>query len=288
MDAGYADATAAMPQILERVSERWSPERYAERREEFRAKWPPLWFSDYKLEGCRSAGVLHPRLREGGPAHARTPAPMGFEELRDNLYAVLAGGDFTMDFPHVRYDSLGELFVRRAVPHQAKLQTDHRATSPPRPSTKLYRRQLRDDRPRGPAAGRRSLSGADLYVGAIADVRISTCGSRCSSTTPIISRCATSARRLRQPHQIDNTSRSRTARASSRWPPACPRPPRGLPAPRQRGHINYRYDSDVLFADDTDHSRYSFFGLKPSWPATPSTSSSIRAKAPTCGFRAFS
>lgn len=37
MDAGYADAKEAMPQILERVSERWSPERYAERREEFRA-----------------------------------------------------------------------------------------------------------------------------------------------------------------------------------------------------------------------------------------------------------
>ena len=26
--------------------------------------------------------------------------------------------------------------------------------------------------------------------------------------------------------------------------------------------INYRYDSDVLFADDTDHSRFSFFGLR--------------------------
>jgi len=28
------------------------------------------------------------------------------------------------------------------------------------------------------------------------------------------------------------------------------------------GHVNYRYDSDELFADDTDHSRYSFFGIK--------------------------
>lgn len=26
--------------------------------------------------------------------------------------------------------------------------------------------------------------------------------------------------------------------------------------------LNYRYDSDELFADDTDHSRYSFFGIK--------------------------
>lgn len=32
---------------------------------------------------------------------------MGFAELRDNLFEVLAGGEFTMDFfPHVRMDSL--------------------------------------------------------------------------------------------------------------------------------------------------------------------------------------
>ena len=107
MDAGYADAKEAMPQILERVSERWSPERYAERREEFRAKWPPLWFSDYKLEGLAEAPESY--IRDFVKVDRRTPGrqrPMGFEELRDNLYAVLAGGDFTMDFPHVRYDSL--------------------------------------------------------------------------------------------------------------------------------------------------------------------------------------
>ena len=28
------------------------------------------------------------------------------------------------------------------------------------------------------------------------------------------------------------------------------------------GHVNYRYDSDDFFADDTDHSRFSFFGLR--------------------------
>ncbi|MFQ7502798.1 MAG: hypothetical protein ACLRMJ_06115 [Alistipes finegoldii] len=50
--APWRSWTPAMPmrrrpcRILERVSERWSPERYAERRGEFRAKWPPLWFSD--------------------------------------------------------------------------------------------------------------------------------------------------------------------------------------------------------------------------------------------------
>ena len=48
------------------------------------------------------------------------------------------------------------------------------------------------------------------------------------------------------------------------------------------GHVNYRYDSDVLFADDTDHSRFSFFGLRAGSPAIRSTSSSIPAAAPNC------
>ena len=128
MDAGYADATAAMPQILERVSERWSPERYAERREEFRAKWPPLWFSDYKLEGLAEAPESY--IRDFVKVDRRTPGrqrPMGFEELRDNLYAVLAGGDFTMDFPHVRYDSLRGSYSFAAQFHTCLLYTSDAA-----------------------------------------------------------------------------------------------------------------------------------------------------------------
>ena len=109
MDSGYADAMAVMPQILERVSERWSPQRYAERREEFRAKCPPLVFNDYKLEGLSPAPEAY--IRDFVKVDRRTPGrqrPMGFSELRDNLYAVLADGDFTMDFPHVAYDTVKE------------------------------------------------------------------------------------------------------------------------------------------------------------------------------------
>ena len=42
---------------------------------------------------------------------------MGFSELRDNLYAVLADGDFTMDFPHVAYDTVKERYSFRAKFH---------------------------------------------------------------------------------------------------------------------------------------------------------------------------
>lgn len=78
MDAGYADAKEGhAADTGTRFRTLVAPERYAERREEFRAKWPPLWFSDYKLEGLAKRRSLHPRLREGGPPHARTPAPDG-------------------------------------------------------------------------------------------------------------------------------------------------------------------------------------------------------------------
>lgn len=71
MDAGYEDAMAVMPQILERVSERWSPRRYAERREKFRAKCPPLVFNDYKLEGLSSAPEAY--IRDFVKVDRRTP-----------------------------------------------------------------------------------------------------------------------------------------------------------------------------------------------------------------------
>ncbi len=109
MDAGYADAMAAMPQILERIGERWSAERYAERRAAFRRKCPPLIFRNYEFEGLTAAQREY--IRDFVQVDRRTPGvqrPMCFDELRDNLYEVLAGGDFTMDFPHVRYDSLTE------------------------------------------------------------------------------------------------------------------------------------------------------------------------------------
>ncbi len=116
MDAGYADAMAAMPQLLERVSEQWTPERYSERRAAFRAKCPPLIFNNYKIDGLDEAPEMY--IREFLHVDRRTPGVqrrMGFDELRDNLYAVLADGDFEMDFPHVAYDSVKKRYSFEAA-----------------------------------------------------------------------------------------------------------------------------------------------------------------------------
>ncbi len=47
-----------------------------------------------------------------------TQRAMGFDRLRDNLYEVLANGDFTMDFPHATYDP-----QRRRYTFEARFQT---------------------------------------------------------------------------------------------------------------------------------------------------------------------
>ena len=288
MDAGYADAKEAMPQILERVSERWSPERYAERREEFRAKWPPLWFSDYKLEGLAEAPESY--IRDFVKVDRRTPGrqrPMGFEELRDNLYAVLAGGDFTMDFPHVRYDSLRGSYSFAAQFHTKpnfKLTIGGNISS-----TAFNQAYIGVNYETIGRVGQQL--GADLYLGPIYTwVRISTCGSRCSSTTPTISRCATSGTALSATSPRSTTpSRSRTARASSRWPPACPSPTAGSSCSAPTADTSITDTIRTCFSPTTPTIRAIRSSVsRPSWPATPSTSSSIRAKAPTCGFRASS
>lgn len=106
MDAGYADAMEAMPRILARLSARRSPEEAHERRAAFRARCPKLVFGDYRFEGLSPARREY--IRDFVNVDRRTPGRqrrMTFDELRDNLYSVLAAGDFTMDFPHVRFDS---------------------------------------------------------------------------------------------------------------------------------------------------------------------------------------
>jgi NTE family protein len=107
MDAGYADAMEAMPQIRAAVSRRRTPEESEARRRAFRAKCPPLVFDNYEFEGPTEAQRAY--LRDFAQVERRMPGQqrrMEFAELRDNLYGILADDDITLDYPTVRYDSL--------------------------------------------------------------------------------------------------------------------------------------------------------------------------------------
>ena len=116
MDSGYEDAMAAMPEILRQVAARRGETDYAARRAAFRGKCPPLIFNDYRLEGLTRTQRAY--IRDFVQVDRRTPGrqrPMGFAELRDNLFEVLAGGEFSMGFPHVRYDSVQRRYAFEAL-----------------------------------------------------------------------------------------------------------------------------------------------------------------------------
>ncbi len=119
MDAGYADALAVMPQILERVARRFTPAESAARRQAFREKCPPLIFDDYRIEGLTSAQREYIRdFMQLDRKSSDTQRAMEFRQLRDKLYEVLAEGDFTMDFPQTVYDP-----ATRRYTFEARFQT---------------------------------------------------------------------------------------------------------------------------------------------------------------------
>ena len=267
MNAGYEDAVAAMPQLLEKVAERRDSAYYAGRREAFRAKCPPLVFDDYKLEGLKRAQREY--IRDFVQVDRRTPGiqrPMGFEELKDNLFEVLAGGDFTMDFPTVRYDS-----VRERYSFEAKFGT--------RPNFKIILGGNISSTAFNQAyiginyknIGRVAQQlGADLYLGPI--YTWGAIGGRTDfyAWKPIFLDYSYNfaVRNFRHGYfgnvtKVRNAQQVKNSESFFSTGVGMPLTHRSLLTLRANaGHINYRYDSDVLFADDTDHSRFSFFGLR--------------------------
>ena len=267
MNAGYEDAVAAMPQLLEKVAERRDSAYYAGRREAFRAKCPPLVFDDYKLEGLKRAQREY--IRDFVQVDRRTPGiqrPMGFEELKDNLFEVLAGGDFTMDFPTVRYDS-----VRERYSFEAKFGT--------RPNFKIILGGNISSTAFNQAyiginyknIGRVAQQlGADLYLGPI--YTWGAIGGRTDfyAWKPIFLDYSYNfaVRNFRHGYfgnvtKVRNAQQVKNSESFFSTGVGMPLTHRSLLTLRANaGHVNYRYDSDVLFADDTDHSRFSFFGLR--------------------------
>lgn len=267
MDMGYEDAMAAMPQLLEKVAERRDSAYYAGRREAFRAKCPPLVFDDYKLEGLKRAQREY--IRDFVQVDRRTPGiqrPMGFTELRDNIFEVLAGGDFTMDFPSVRYDS-----VRERYSFEAKFGTrpNFKITFGGNISSTAFNQAYIGINYKTIGRVAQQL-GADLYLGPI--YTWGAIGGRTDfyAWKPIFLDYSYNfavrnfrhgyfgnVTRVRNAQQVKNSESFFSAGAG------VPLTHRSVFTLRlNAGHVNYRYDSDVLFADDTDHSRFSFFGIR--------------------------
>lgn len=267
MDAGYADAREALPQILERIAERRTPEEYAARRRAFRAQCPPLEFGDYRIEGLTDAQSAYIRdLAHLDPRTGDRQRRLDFVQLRDNLYGVLVDGDFTMDFPRVHYDSLQGCYTfgaHFATKPNFKLTVGGNASS-----TAFNQIYLGLEYQ---TVGRAAQQlGLDLYLGPL--YTWGTIGGRTDF-------------HVRKPFFLNyayNFSVSDFRRGSfGRLTPIDNTVPvkeselflsigAGMALARRSvltlqadgGHVNYRYDPTSPTAGDTDHTRFAYIGVK--------------------------
>lgn len=266
MDAGYADAIAAMPELLEKITERRTPEEYAARREAFRAKSPPLIFNDYKLDGLTPARREY--IRDFLKVDRRTPGrqrPMGFGELRDNLFGVLAGGDFTMDFPHVTYDAQSERYsfeARFRTKPNFKISVGGSVSSTAFNTAYIGLNYQ--------TIGRVAQQlGADLFLGPLYTWGVIGGRTDFYAWKPLFWDYSFnfSVRNLNHGYfgnvtKVDNALQVKESEVFFSMGLGMPIAHRSLFLLRANaGHTNYHYDSTVVQADDADHTRFSYFGL---------------------------
>jgi len=267
IDSGYMDAMRAMPQLLERVRARRTPDETAARREAFREKCPPLIFNDYRLEGLTDAQRAYIRDFTRVDRHYNgKQRKMGFGELKDNLYTVLAGGEFTMDFPRVTYDSLTERYsfqARFETKPNFRIQVGGNVSS-----TAFNQAYIGVDyRTIGRVA---QTLGADLYLGPI--YSWGSLGGRTDfyMWKPLFLDYSYnfSVRNFRHGTfgnvtKVDDAMQIKSSESFFSVGFGMPLTRRSVLVLRLNGgHENYRYDSQDLFVNDTDHTRFSFFGMK--------------------------
>ena len=267
MDAGYEDAMSMMPELLEKVSERRDSAWFAERRRAFRAKCPPLIFDDYTFEGLKRDQREY--IRDFVQVDRRTPGrqrPMTFAVLQNNLFEVLAGGDFTMEFPRVRYDSLTRRysFAARFV-----TRPSFKVTVGGNISSTAFNQAYIGIGYRWIGRVSQQLT-ADLYLGPIY-----TWGAFGGRTDFYLLKpfffdysYNFSVSNFRHGYfgnvtRIRNAEQVKSSDSFISMGIGMPLTHRSVFVLRgNTGHVNYRYDSSDFFADDTDLSRFSFFGLR--------------------------
>ena len=267
MDSGYMDAVRAIPSILERTRERRTPLQVAARREAFREKCPPLIFDDYKLEGLTDAQRAYIRdFTRVDRRYNGRQRRMGFNELKDNLYSVLSDGDFTMDFPHVTYDSLTERYS-----FEAKFGTkpNFKVLVGGNVSSTAFNQAYIGINYQ--TIGRVGQSvGADLYLGPIYNWGMLGGRTDFYIWKPFFIDYSYNfaVRNFRHGSfgnvtKVDNALQVKNSETFFSVGLGMPLSRRGVFLLRLNGGLtNYRYDSEELLVSDTDHTRFSFFGAK--------------------------
>ncbi len=106
IDQGYEDTMAKMSQIEESIEERCDAKYYDNRREEFLANVKPLIFEEYNINGLTEQQNLyvHDFLQTSSKRRNSLQREMPFEELQENLYRILSSGDFSTEYPTIKYN----------------------------------------------------------------------------------------------------------------------------------------------------------------------------------------
>lgn len=264
---GYDDTMELMPALLEQISERRDSSYFAKRRAAFRAKCPPLQFDEYVISGLNDKQREYVRdFAKFDPKESDEQRVMEFPELKDKLYGILASGDFVMDFPKAIYNPATEHYA-----FAARLET--------KPSFKMMIGGNLSSTAFNQAyigisyetIGRVAHTvGADLYLGPL--YTWGAFGGRADfyMGKPVYLDYALNfdVKNLRHGSfgnvtAVDNTMQVKNSEAFASLAAGMPLSRRSLIELRANGGlINFRYDSDIPLADDTDHSRFSYFGLK--------------------------
>ena len=113
---GYEDTRAKLPEILACIDTLRPKVEVESRRAAFRAQCPPLIFDHYTISGINNAKTNYARdflevdeFNRWGALRGREQE-LPFEVFRDNLYSIVAGGDFTTEFPQVSYNAANERY----------------------------------------------------------------------------------------------------------------------------------------------------------------------------------
>ncbi|MFR9532663.1 MAG: phospholipase, partial [Rikenellaceae bacterium] len=112
IEMGYADAIEQIECIKSVITERRDPDYYDTRRAEYNATLNPLIFEAYEINGLTTEqnlyvrDFLHTSSKRGGSSQREMP----FEELQENLYRILSNGDFSTEFPTIKYNDQTERY----------------------------------------------------------------------------------------------------------------------------------------------------------------------------------
>ncbi len=134
IDMGYEDTMEQMEQIKSAITQRHDADYYDARREAFLVNVKPLIFESYEVNGLTAEQNLyvHDFLHTSARRRNVLQREMPFEELQENLYRILSSGDFSTEYPTIKYNEYSERYklnIELATKPQMKLSVGGLLTS---------------------------------------------------------------------------------------------------------------------------------------------------------------